>query len=126
MSLSISRLALLQVLMIVYCVVAIGTILKVRFGSTPPPIFAVELRHYAAFLLVLPLLWCSWAAVEMHRPLAESGDGFWVVRSGAALLMALVILAIVGTFDAAMRYRPILIKLEPPKHSALTLRLENR
>ena len=125
MSPTVTRLALLQVLTILYCVVWIGTVLKVRYGSPPPQLFATYLCHYGVFLLVIPLLWCGFAVVEMHKPRVDSGDGLSVVGSGVGLLVALTMLAFFGTIDASIHHS-LVIKIDAQRPAALTSRLEKR
>jgi hypothetical protein len=112
MSPTVARLALFQVLTIAYCVFAVGLVLKIHFGHPLPDIFATHLCHYGVFLLVLPLLWCTAAVVEMHRPRVNSGDGLSVVGSGIILLAMLLMLAFLGTMDAT-HHQSLLLQMHP-------------
>jgi hypothetical protein len=67
---AITRLALFQFLTIFYCILAVGMILKARFGSPAPPIFATHLRDYGFLLLFLPAVWLIWASLSANRPKA--------------------------------------------------------
>ena len=98
---AITRLALFQFLVVFYCIVAVGTVLKVRFGSPAPQIFATHLRDYGFLLLLLPAAWLIWASIYAHRPRVGTGDLTPILFTGFTLLGALIFLAIVGTVSAA-------------------------
>src|SRR4051794_11369205 len=58
---AITRLALFQFLVVFYSVLGVGLIVKLRFGSPAPQIFATHLRDYGFLLLLLPAGWLTWA-----------------------------------------------------------------
>jgi hypothetical protein len=97
---AITRLALFQFLTVFYCILAVGVILKARFGSPAPQIFATHLRDYGFLLLLLPSAWLIWASVSAHRPRPGTGDLPPIIGSGIILLGILVFLALLGTGSA--------------------------
>src|SRR5687767_13100371 len=116
---TITRLALFQFLTVFYCILAAGIILKARFGSPAPQIFATHLRDYGFLLLLLPAAWVIWASISAHRPRVGTGDLPPILTSGLILLGFLVFLALTGTFSAI--HGGILIQAVPtPRSSAIT------
>ena len=99
---AITRLALFQFLAVFYSILCVGLILKLRFGSPAPQIFATHLRDYGVLLLLLPAAWLTWASVSAHRPLAGTGDIGPILLSGLILLGLLVFLAFIGTMSAIL------------------------
>ena len=98
---AITRLALFQFLVVFYCILIVGVILKARFGSPAPQIFATHLRDYGFLLLLLPSAWLIWASVFANRPRVGTGDLAPILISGLILLGALIFLAFFGTMSAA-------------------------
>jgi len=97
---AITRLALFQFLLVFYCTLGVGIILKAVFGSPAPPIFATRLRDYGFLLLLLPSAWIIWASISAHRPRVGTGDFAPIFISGLALLGFLIVLAFLGTISA--------------------------
>ena len=118
MSSALVRLALLQFVTVIYCILVVGLIVKARFGSPAPPFFASYLRDYGAFLLLAPTAWCIWGALQVHRPRADSGDDGIVFLSGIILFAALVFVAFLGTISASS-YRSLIIAV-PAQRAAAT------
>ena len=100
---SITRLALYQYLVVFYCIVAMGVLLKIRFGSPAPNIFATYLRDYGFLLLLFPSAWLIWASISAHDPRANSGDLPPILVTGLILLGFLVFVAFLGTMSAFVR-----------------------
>ena len=118
MSSALVRLALLQFVTVIYCILVVGLIVKTRFGSPAPAFFASYLRDYGVLLLLLPTTWCVWGALHTHRPRADSGDAGIVFLSGIILFAALVFVAFVGTISASS-YRS-LVMAAPAQRPAAT------
>lgn len=102
MQFTITRLALFQCLAVFYSVLLVGLIVKIRFGSPAPPIFATHLRDYGFLLLVLPVGWLLWACLSANRPLPGTGEFGPILISGLALLALLIFVACIGTLSAIL------------------------
>ena len=119
MSSAITRLALLQVVAILYSILFVGFMVKARYGSPAPPLFATHLRDYGAFLLLLPTAWCIWGAIYSNRPRAGAGDGGHVFLSGVILFAFLVFLAFAGTMSAMTHNTIIQVQRAPQTQPAV-------
>lgn len=108
MSSALVRLALLQFVTVIYCILVVGIIVKTRFGSPAPPFFASYLSDYGAILLGVPTAWCIWGVLHTHRPRTDSGDASIVFRTGIIFFAVLVFVAVLGTLSASS-YRSLLI-----------------
>jgi hypothetical protein len=97
---TITRLALFQFLTVIYTIIGLGMILKIRYGSAPPDIFAAHLRDYGLLLMILPAVCLICASVSAHRPLVGTGDFGPILGSGIVLLGALLVVAFFGTLSA--------------------------
>ncbi len=100
MAASLIRLALFQFLAVIYTILFVGLIVKLRFGSPAPQFFASYLRDYGALLLLAPTAWGIWGAIHLWRPRPKSGDQDIVFLSGMILLGALIFVSLLGTFSA--------------------------
>lgn len=100
---SITRLALFQFLAVFYCILAMGIILKIRFGSPAPELLATYLRDYGFVLLLLPAGWLMWASFSAHQPRVGTGDLVPILSSGLILLGLLILVAFLGTISACTR-----------------------
>jgi len=99
---AITRLALFQFLVVVYSVLFVCLIEKIRFGSHIPQIFATHLRDYGFLLLLLPAAWLVVACVCGNRPRAGVGDLGPILLSGLFLLGLLIFVAFIGTLSAIL------------------------
>ena len=109
---SINRIALFQFLVILYCIIGVGLLLKARFGSSVPVMFATHVRDYGFLLLVLPAAWLIWASIEANDPKMGTGDFTPIFASGLLLLGMLICIAFVGTTTALGG--GTLVQLKPP------------
>lgn len=92
----------MQFVVCAYCVLVPAALLKVKFGSHPPPdLLATQLRDYGVFLLLVPAVWLIGAVMETHRPRLHSGDGTGIALSGVVVLILLGGVGFVGTQSAA-------------------------
>jgi hypothetical protein len=94
------RLALLQFVTVVYCILVVGLVVKARFGSSAPPIFASYVREYGVYLLLVPTIWCIWGALHTHRSRSHSGDASVVFLVGVILSLGLILVGFQGTASA--------------------------
>ena len=117
MQLTFLRLALSQLVVIVYSILVVGVLLKVRFGSPAPLVFATFLRDYGFLLLILPAAWLVWAGLSSHRPRADTGDASSILLCGVCVLGFLVLLAVAGTVSV-FSYHSLLVAV--PDHPAAT------
>jgi len=101
MNSTIARLALFQCLAVFYSVLVVGLVLKVRFGSPAPQIFATHLRDYGLLLLLLPVAWTIWASLSANRPIPGVGEFGPMLSSGLVLLGLLFVIAFIGTASAS-------------------------
>ena len=86
--------------------------LKMRFGSPAPPIFATFLRDYGLLLFLLPAGWLGWAARSGHRPRVDCGDAAALLLLGVAVLGLLGLVALVGTASVILHPCP-LVQVQP-------------
>jgi hypothetical protein len=114
MRLTITRLALFQCLAVFYSVLFVGLIVKVRFSSPAPPIFATYLRDYGFVLLVVPMIWLLWACLSADRPLPGAGEFGPILGSGLGLLGLLIFVAFIGTMSAILPGSTVQIITPPP------------
>ena len=94
---TIYRIALFQFLTVVYCVLATGAVMKLRWQGDFQPTFAKDLRDYGFLLLLLPAAWMIWASWFANRPRVGTVPQFLILISGLLLLGFLLILAFIGT-----------------------------
>ncbi len=109
---NIARLALAQIAAVFYATLVIGLIVRIRFGSPAPPMFATYLRDYGLFLLVVPLTWSIWASISVDHPKAGTGNLVSALVSGLVVLGVLVTLGFVGTVSACIDHLPM-VSVEP-------------
>jgi hypothetical protein len=107
------RLALLQFVTVVYCILFVGLAVKARFGSSAPPIFASYVREYGVYLLLVPTVWCVWGALHTHRSRLDSGDAGVVFLVGVILSLGLMLVAFQGTVSALCS-NSIMLKVPAP------------
>ena len=96
---AIVRLACLQMVIIGYCILGVGLILRIRFGTPAPIMFATYLRDYGAILLLIPVAWSLQALVQ-SRPVPEAEDPPSVILGGVILAVVLAAFAVFGTMSA--------------------------
>ena len=101
MKATIYRLALIQFLAVVYCVLGTAVVLKLRWGTRVGTGFATDLRDYGFLLLFLPAAWLLWASWFARRPEVGTGPSLLILISGLGLLGFLVVLAFMGTVLAS-------------------------
>ena len=73
MSNALVRLVLLQFVTVIYCILAVGLMLKLKFDGPAPPIFATSLRDFGIILFLVAAAWSTWGVIYTHRsaPLAR-------------------------------------------------------
>ena len=103
MPLAIVRIALAQILAVVYCVLIVGTILKMHYDHPMPRLFATYVRDYGTWLFLVPIGWLIWVGVTNYKPTVETGDARTIFGSGVGLLVLLILIAFIGTLSACSR-----------------------
>ena len=97
MSAQLVRIVLLQVVTIIFTVVIVGFMLKVRFGSgSHYPILATYTRDYGVLLLLLPVIWGVWGLRENNNQKPDLGDTGTVLFTGVMLWVALLVFGYVS------------------------------
>jgi len=114
MNSAIIRVALLQFVAIIYCILCVGVFLKLRGDFFPLPSFAMNLREYGYLLFLIPVSWLTWASISLHSRRAETGDIGLTLVIGYLLLGSLVFLAYRGTLSAVTTES--LIQSSPAPH----------
>lgn len=115
---TITRLALFQFLAVVYCVLGIALVLKIRASDPSPAVFATYLRNFGAILLLLPAAWLLWASHAANQPRKETGDFDSILGSGFVVLVLILLLAIAGTISALPSGSGTLVKKAEPAKPA--------
>jgi hypothetical protein len=111
---TITRLALFQFLAVIYSILFVGLMVKIRFGSPAPEIFATLLRDYGFLLLFLPAAWLIWASVSANNPRPGAGDLSRIMDSGLTLLGLLILIAVIGTMSAILPGTLLVGRPPPP------------
>jgi len=112
----LSRLALLQMMLVVYATLGLAVILKVRYyeSSVPPELFATKVRDHSLCLLLIPALWCVGALFSMAHREADLWGGVALWFSGIAVAVALAGFALVATLSV-FTHNTLVVKTPPPK-----------
>lgn len=94
----LSRLAVAQVLLIVYIVFSAAIFLKARFGTTHPSFihevpnisYVMHLKDYGVWLLTIPAAWSLWSFWELKKPAADTESFSGLYLSGVIIAFGLV------------------------------------
>ncbi len=106
----IARIAVAQVILVVYCVLGMAVILKVTQGSPAPDIFAKYVRDWGSLFLLLSVAWCAWAVYEMGKPESDHRTGIGVLLSGVGLVAVIAVVGFMGTMSAMLHHLPLPVR----------------
>lgn len=95
------RLALLQVAVVLYMVLAAAVLLKCVYGSPAPAVFARYVRDYGVLLFSVPIAWCIYTMLIEHNPEHAWNGSPLLLVMGWVLAALLVALAVYATQSAA-------------------------
>lgn len=109
------RLALVQVAIVLYMVLAAAVLLKCVYGSPAPAVFARYVRDYGALLFSIPIAWCIYTMLIEHNPEHSWNGSPLLLVFGWILAALLVALAIYATQSAARPlFDPMSMHAAPP------------
>ena len=113
----LSRLALLQMMLVVYATLGVAVILKVHYAESvvPSELFATKVRDGGFLLLLFPASWGVWALFAMGEPEEDIQSGVALLMSGVGVAVLLSCVALVASISAVMPYHTELPNTEPPK-----------
>jgi hypothetical protein len=123
---TITRLALFQIITIVYITLGIGVVMRVarEEGPESPQALAVFARDYGILLFPIPMIWLIAAVVEAHRPKRDTGDFKVILGSGIGLLVLLFMFAFVATLSASHPLTHV-VKMESPPATPVPARFKH-
>jgi hypothetical protein len=123
------RLAVMQIILVVYTVVSSAVILKFNYTYVPPPhIFALYVRDWGFLLIFVSGVWCVCAVMKASKPESDHITGINLGFTGVGLVIVYAIVAFVATTSALTYHHQYVVdyiakEKTPPKPSILNRQL---
>lgn len=115
----LSRLAVAQVILIVYAVLSSAVFLRMRYGTASPDFvgdapygnYVLWIKHFGFCLLLIPAIWGFYSLWRLKKPDADEDTFSGLYLSGAIIAVGLVVF---GLSTAAVMAGPIVEIKEKP------------